>query len=484
MNLTGVCVPICTRHLMTGLVVAFLAGGLAAQAALPAYLPEPAGIRQEARPELAALVVAAQDKNGMADLALVASGLPAARLAEYRERLLRLGDAAKSAVAASALPAGEALLAFLHGPSGPFRSYRATQTRVDVLLDSGVFNCVSSAVVYFILAQELGLEVGAVGTRDHAFCTVTVDGRMVDVETTIAYGYDPGRRQDFKDSFGKVTGIVWVPATNYSTRRNFDFPHLVELILQNLAADAQDKRDDITPLGLAWDGAALVGATDARPLLLAAYNNRAAGLNDRGDYAGALAVALAMESRLGTSAEATALVQGLAGNLVSAAMKRRDWVMAHRVLADWQERLGTNYRGLAVNLYRLESQDVFQTGGWPALQSWLATASGEAAWLRAEQAAASEMGITGELARLTRGNDWETGWNFLQGLSGEQRALPAVAKALSAVEHNLVATWHNRFAALANARKTAEARAVINEALRRFPDNSLLKQDLAALGPP
>ena len=67
------------------------------------------------------------------------------------------------------MPPGEALLVFLHGPDGVLRKYRASQTRVDILLDEGSFNCVSSALVYYVLARGLGMAVGAVGTRDHAF---------------------------------------------------------------------------------------------------------------------------------------------------------------------------------------------------------------------------------------------------------------------------------------------------------------------------
>jgi hypothetical protein len=338
--------------------------------AMPGALSEPAGIRQAPRPELSAAIVGPDGLAAMAELALLVSGLEPSRVPAYRDRLLTMAESARDQVAASSQASGEALLVYLHGSAGPFRRYLAKQTRIDVLLDSGTFNCVSSAVVYWLAAGAAGLDVGAVGTRDHAFCTVRANGREVDVETTIAYGYDPGRRQDFRDAFGKVTGMVWVPAGNYTTRQALDFRHLLGLVLQNLAADAQERRDDLSPVGLAWDSAALVGLEAARPLLSTAYHNRAAGLNASGDYPGAMAVVLAAESRLGPSPDRAVLVRGIASNLLVVAMSQRNWPEAHALLSRWRDRLGPLVRQSAVNLFRLESLDVFRKdsrSGWGAV---------------------------------------------------------------------------------------------------------------------
>jgi hypothetical protein len=460
------------------------AAGLAAQgnpAPGPGVAVAPVGIRQEARADLLAASAASDSLEASSALALLGSGLEQPDIAPYLGRLQALAAKARAQVSAASQPPGEALLVFLHSQDGPFRRYQARQTRVDVLLDTGTFNCVSSAVVYWLMAMAIGLDVGAVGTRDHAFCTLRANGRTVDVETTIAYGYDPGRRQDFKDAFGKMTGIVWVPPGNYSNRQDLDFRHLLGLILQNLAADAQERHDDRSPVGLAWDGAALVGLADARPLLATAYHNRAAGLNAAGDYAGAMAVVRASEARLGVSRDSGDLAQGIAANLVTSALARRDWAGAHARLAEWRERLGDQAGQLAVSLFRLESQDVYRTGGWKALSDWLDTTPMEPEVGAAERDAAWEMGATGEVARLTKGGDWEAGGRFLAALPARLAALPGVLRAGDAVSHNIVAAYHNRFAALANAGKLDAAREVLSEARGRYPADRLLLQDKAAL---
>ncbi|MDR3174091.1 MAG: hypothetical protein LBU19_07570, partial [Treponema sp.] len=52
------------------------------------------------------------------------------------------------------------------------RSYSAMQTRLDTLLSNGRYNCVSSAVLYLILARSQGLDVRGVAARDHAFASL------------------------------------------------------------------------------------------------------------------------------------------------------------------------------------------------------------------------------------------------------------------------------------------------------------------------
>ncbi len=87
----------------------------------------------------------------------------------------------------------ERALTFLH--KNLFTSYSVVQTRVDTALETGVYNCVSSAVLYLILARSVGLSVGGVRTSDHAFCSVLVNGQQIDVETTNPFGFNPGRKR-------------------------------------------------------------------------------------------------------------------------------------------------------------------------------------------------------------------------------------------------------------------------------------------------
>ncbi|MDP3176942.1 MAG: hypothetical protein Q8M76_03490, partial [Spirochaetaceae bacterium] len=67
---------------------------------------------------------------------------------------------------------GAALLEALH--DGTLVKYEENATTLDGLLDSGKYNCVSSAMLYMIAGDRLGLSVGGVRTFDHAFCVLSV----------------------------------------------------------------------------------------------------------------------------------------------------------------------------------------------------------------------------------------------------------------------------------------------------------------------
>ena len=67
--------------------------------------------------------------------------------------------------------------------------------------------------------------------------SVLVNGQQIDVETTNPFGFNPGARKDFTDSFGKVTGFAYVPPGNYSDRRSIGEKELLSLILYNRVSE-------------------------------------------------------------------------------------------------------------------------------------------------------------------------------------------------------------------------------------------------------
>ncbi|MDR2133624.1 MAG: hypothetical protein LBP27_00855, partial [Treponema sp.] len=160
-----------------------------------------------------------------------------------------------------ALPAGsrergEYILAYTHKKF--LKSYSLNQTRLDTLLSNGRYNCVSSAVLYMILARSNGLDVRGVMTRDHAFAVLYAGAEAVDVETTNPYGFDPGNRREFHDGFGKLTGFVYVPAKNYRDRAGITPVELVSLILSNRISEHERQNRFAEAVPLAVDRAALL----------------------------------------------------------------------------------------------------------------------------------------------------------------------------------------------------------------------------------
>jgi hypothetical protein len=151
---------------------------------------------------------------------------------------------------AEARDRGDYILSYMHRQF--LRSYSARQSRLDTLLSNGRYNCVSSAVLYLILARSQGLDVRGVATADHAFVTLVRGDEAWDVETTNLYGFDPGNRREFQDQFGKLTGFAYVPARNYRNRIELSPLELISLIIHNHIADLerQGRYDLAVPLAL------------------------------------------------------------------------------------------------------------------------------------------------------------------------------------------------------------------------------------------
>jgi tetratricopeptide (TPR) repeat protein len=129
----------------------------------------------------------------LVDAALIASGFessPALKSARSRfegivapivDRLKSVKDPREK---------GRLLLATLHQKGGLFGEYDARATTLDDVLERRRYNCVSSAVVYNLLAERLELKASAQLLPTHARTMLELKKRLI-VETTSPDGYDP-----------------------------------------------------------------------------------------------------------------------------------------------------------------------------------------------------------------------------------------------------------------------------------------------------
>lgn len=100
---------------------------------------------------------------------------------------------------------GAALLRAMHahflypGQRSPRDSnYHEDQSALSVVLRTRVYNCISSALLYIVLAEQAGLHASGVIMPSHAFVQLRLsDGRQIEVETTSADGFDVIRDQTF-----------------------------------------------------------------------------------------------------------------------------------------------------------------------------------------------------------------------------------------------------------------------------------------------
>jgi hypothetical protein len=369
------------------------------------------------------------------DAALEFSGASDASAAEAKDKLVGLLRKFRDEVADVTEQAAlaEKALVFLH--KNLLTTYAVLQTRVDTALDTGVFNCVSSAVLYMIVARSVGLSVSGVRTSDHAFCTVLVNGQQVDVETTNPDGFNPGAKKEFTDSFGKITGFRYVPPGHYGDRRAIGEKELLSLILYNRVSEYGDSRFFKDALQPAVSAYALIGSEEMRGVMGIAFSNYVTSLGVRQDYAQAVQFIDAVKASF--------------GGIVDLGQPRRD--MYH----NWVVSL------IDANAILDADALLSQPGTKAALD--------EADWTNlsvvvVQQRAQSEVEIGGFLAAAGVVTD---------GMARLGRVPPLL--------QTYEAYMHNAFAQLFNARKIANARTVIDQGIAAYPDSRLFQQDLELL---
>jgi hypothetical protein len=420
--------------------------------------------------------------------------------------------------------AAEAILGILH--KSILRNYREDASTLDGILDTGFYNCVSSAVVYAIAAKEAGIPVAGVRTADHAFCTVHVGGRSVDVETTNPYGYDPGGKKEFKDSFGRVTGFAYVAPGGYGDRKAIGAGDLVGLILSNrasslersgrfaeaerlgadyaflcpgpdsrsflvdriynLVADMEARRDYDDAARVAEEAAAgLPGEARLAALVRKAEYNRAASLAQAGDWAGSFDAAAALAAAAPADAEAAALVGSSLSGLAELMAQKGDFAGARKAVAERAARAGPAAAAAAyaavgeTELVKAVNELPFSEAAPIADRIF---AAGEVGASRYAQAIAAIYG--NEAGRIGARGAWLEAAALADGGVAKLAAARiaddgSLARLARESRRNFVVEAHNSFAKLYNAGDLEGAKKALLTALAAMPGDPTLRRDLA-----
>lgn len=224
------------------------------------HIPAPSGLEAKL---LADAADGTLQQLTLLEASLVASGVPDREVpAEAARATAALRPAIERArTQRDPRARGALLLRTLHDTV--LREYALTATEIDDLIHTGEFNCLSSALLFVVAADGLLEQPRAMVTRYHAFARVTVEGRAADVETTTPAGFAADRAKLMTPEYvKKIAG----PGTSTA----------------ELLADLEHPEE-----------------LPALSLVAAVYSNRAVGLVQRGDLAGA-AVALDRAHRLAT----------------------------------------------------------------------------------------------------------------------------------------------------------------------------------------
>lgn len=438
------------------------------------------GLRLDPLPEAAALPASgpALDVDGLTDLALVFSGTASADVPRYTQTLTQWSaDFNAQAAGWDDARKAEGLLLFLHQK---WKGYSIYQTRLDVLLDTGAYNCVSSAIAYMILGRAAGLDIQAVATTDHAFALVHLSGRDVDVETTTKYGFDPGTKTEFTDSFGH-TGFAYVPPGNYSKRKAIGDRQLLGLLIQNRMADFQRAGDSEDGVGPAIDRWTVEGTPEAMATLVTGFQNYAAWLNEHHDYLKGLDLVDKMAGWAGPVPEVKTLAWTFLNNQVNVLLDRKDYAGAQTLTVAWKNRGFLSDEESSKTLALIAGQqldDAVQNQPYTQAADQIETAFSQKSIsaARREELLSYVYGRQAQTVASDQGS--RAAALFVKGLPAEVTALPSMAKALSVFTYNWSVDVHNRFANLWNAGKKDEARQTLRDALAEMPDSQMLKKDL------
>jgi hypothetical protein len=467
--------------------------------------------------------------SDLARAALLASGVPPDRQADYAARIGAIVDSLHADIGTVSDPAarGEAILAYLH--ANLLKAYREDATTLDGILDSGEFNCVSSAVLYAIAARGLGLDVAGVRTADHAFCTVLAGGRLIDVETTNPYGFDPGAKKEFKDSFGRTTGFAYVAPGGYGDRRPIGTRDLVGLILSNRASLLEQSGRFSEALRLGADYDALCPGTESRAFLVDRINNFVADLASRRDFADAETAARAAAAAFPGEARLAVLSMQATYNKAAAMIQAGDWEAAFNVATDAVSELAAagkpevdatelrdlaeaSLAGLADSLARKgdfagarravaerearstrkaieaayaeigEMELVRAANSLPFAEATRTAdrvlAAGEVSQARYAQAMAAI--YSKEADRIASGGDWLGAAALADEGAAKAPGDGSLARIAEAMRHNFVVQAHNEFARRYNAGDYAGAKSVVETALLSMPHDPTLLRDLEA----
>lgn len=308
---------------------------MAAPTSIPSHVKLQPGFMVPAPRGLEARLVAdaadgTLDSVDLISAALVASGVPEEGIATEKVRLEKAieGARAQARTQKTAKKRGDRLLRGLHDTV--LRRYVEQQSRVDAVINTGEFNCLSSAVVFAIAADGLIDRPRGMLSLTHAFVRVDVDGVVKDVETTARAGFAVDRKalvtREYLRQLGVGDGL-----SEEERRRDLQNPEEVSTLglvagLYSNRGVLATRQGDLEGAAIAFDRATRLSSGELKVRVAnwraALLNNAVAGLIADGRAADARRLlALALDGATGDTRKT--LLQNLAATAAAQAETAR-----------------------------------------------------------------------------------------------------------------------------------------------------------------
>ncbi|RLD33661.1 MAG: hypothetical protein DRI73_05130 [Bacteroidetes bacterium] len=352
---------------------------------------------------------------------------------------------------------------------------------MDVLIDTGNYNCVSSAVFYLILSREAGLSTEIIETSDHAFCTVNTEKGWIDVETTTAYGFNPGVKQEFQQAFNQ-TGYTYVPSGNYRNRQNISDKETVALILQNRMSVLQKNNLHKQAVGLAIDRWTLADTEKSYKDMNDSFRNWSAVLNNKASYSEAFYFLSDVSQKYNLHDENKDLLYDLAYNQVIFLTNNGNYNLANIFLLktetiiddDDQNKLEKLViRDYLADIVKNESYNISLPLVRNAYKSGNISKSVWQNWITVLH--------QNEALLISRNEGWWNSWKFMESLPSEEKSINSIKSSITRAHDNWSFEIHNKFADLFNNQDFFKAEQLLQQGLSLDPENKYLKEDLSDL---
>jgi tetratricopeptide (TPR) repeat protein len=376
---------------------------------------------------------------------------------------------------------GEAILLFLH--NNLLKKYVEMETRLDALFNRGIFNCVSSGIIYYALAIRNDLDVKAIRTKDHAFCAIMVDDKIIDVETTTRYGFDPGNKKEFVDSFGK-TGFAYTPPSNYRDRYEISAKEILALILQNRIAELQHKGNFIDTVPIAVDRNDLLGTGASFKEMINEFKNHSVQLSNKGDYKKAIVFLSSSASLYDYNPVLTDTASKLFHNQIVRYLDKGETGLAmdfYRYFESDPVILPAMRQDVLNLINQKEIYTFIQKNGFEQSHNKIFEYYDQNLINNSDKINCLVFVYSREITRLSNNNEWKEAITTVRQSIEETEKDPRMVKVEENVKYNIGVVYHNKFANFYNKGDKTSAAAVLEEGLKIIPDSKTLLSDLERL---
>ena len=391
---------------------------------------------------------------------------------------------------------GRAILKYLY--QNYLKAYSLNQTKIDVALETGTYNCVSSAVLYMVAAKAAGLEVRGQSTTQHAFCSIYVPDeksqalKRIDVETTNPYGFNPGSKEEIEHT-DQIKKYYVVPKKYYSNRQEVSDGVFTGLIAGNLCAD-YIKSGDYTkalPLGAArWDAVknepvkSVASVRNSFDILAANYVNLLPP--SAASYFSTLDWFSAFIDRWGSTDFLQKNLDSSIINLLVLCFQEKNYPLAREANEKYKIKLSPSQTAKSEEIIT-DTIIITATDGLPPEQKVEEINRLLSSDVLANSARQNRANLHLESYWLEYLNQLMNSRNYELGYTNTTNALTQLPKStkIKAMQNgfynNQIATIHNSFAKQANARNFEAAQAIVEEGLEKYPNDKTLKKDLTDL---